>query len=73
MAAAPVPASTTVKVPVAEQSFPLGPLLDALVNTDDPPVDATVLRDLSGTEDQRYWVLRELQERLERAAMAGPW
>jgi DNA-binding CsgD family transcriptional regulator len=57
---------------VAGQSLPLGPLLDALMNTADPPVDALVLRELSGSADQRYWLLRELEERLERAAMAGP-
>ncbi len=57
---------------VAGQSLPLGPLLDALMNTDDPPVDGAVLRELSGSADQRYWLLRELEERLERAAMAGP-
>jgi predicted ATPase len=57
---------------VAGQSLPLGPLLDALMNTDDPPVDAAVLRELSDSADRRYWLLRELEERLERAAMAGP-
>jgi DNA-binding CsgD family transcriptional regulator len=56
---------------VAGQSMPLAPLLDALVNTDDPPVDAGVLRELSGSADQRYWLLRELEERLERASLAG--
>jgi hypothetical protein len=30
---------------VADRSLPLGPLLDALVTADDPPVDAAVLRD----------------------------
>ena len=56
---------------VADRSLPLGPLLDALVTADDPPVDATVLRELSGNADQRYWMLRELQERLERAALSS--
>jgi DNA-binding CsgD family transcriptional regulator len=57
---------------VAGQSVPLAPVLDALVNTDDPPVDSGVLRELSGSVDQRYWLLRELEERLERAALTGP-
>lgn len=57
---------------VADRSLPLGPLLDALVTSDDPPVDAAVLRELSGSVDQRYWLLRELQERLERAALSAP-
>jgi DNA-binding CsgD family transcriptional regulator len=55
---------------VADRSLPLGPLLDALVTDDDPPVDTAVLRELSGSVDQRYWLLRELQERLERAALS---
>src|SRR5271163_1983576 len=55
---------------VADRSLPLGPLLDALVTNDDPPVDTAVLRELSGSVDQRYWLLRELQERLERAALS---
>lgn len=57
---------------VAAQTIPLAPLLDALTDTEDPPVDARVLRELSGSQDQRYWLLRELEERLERAAQAGP-
>jgi DNA-binding CsgD family transcriptional regulator/tetratricopeptide (TPR) repeat protein len=57
---------------IADRSLPLGPLLDALVTSDDPPVDAAVLRELSGSVDQRYWLLRELQERLERAALSAP-
>jgi hypothetical protein len=29
-----------------------------------------VVRELSASVDQRYWLLRELQERLERAALS---
>jgi DNA-binding CsgD family transcriptional regulator len=54
------------------QVVPLGPLLEALVSTDDPPVDPAVLRDLSHSPDQRFWMLRELQESLERAALRRP-
>jgi DNA-binding CsgD family transcriptional regulator len=57
---------------VMGDAVPLAPLLDALVATDDPPVDVGVLRQLSGSADQRFWVLRELEERLERAALDGP-
>jgi DNA-binding NarL/FixJ family response regulator len=57
---------------VMGEAAPLAPLLDALVATDDPPVDVDVLRQLGGSADQRFWVLRELEERLERAALAGP-
>jgi hypothetical protein len=56
----------------AGQVVPLGPLLEALVTTDDPAVDPAVLRDLSQSPDQRFWLLREMQESLERAAMRGP-
>jgi AAA ATPase domain len=56
----------------AAQVVPLGPLLEALVLADDPPVDPAVLRDLSKSPDQRFWLLRELQESLERAALRAP-
>ena len=57
---------------VAAQVIPLGPLLEALVSTPDAPVDPAVLRDLSQSPDQRFWLLRELQEALERAALRAP-
>ena len=57
---------------VMGDAVPLAPLLDALVATDDSPVDVGTLRQLSGSADQRFWVLRELEERLERAALDGP-
>jgi predicted ATPase len=56
----------------ATQVIPLGPLLEALVSTADPPVDPAILRDLSKSADQRFWLLRELQESLERAALRAP-
>jgi DNA-binding CsgD family transcriptional regulator/predicted ATPase len=57
---------------VAGQVIPLGPLLEALVSVPDAPVDPAVLRDLSQSPDQRFWLLRELQEALERAALRAP-
>ena len=39
---------------------------------EDPPVDPVRLRDLSRSPDQRLWLLRELQESLERAAQRAP-
>jgi DNA-binding NarL/FixJ family response regulator len=57
---------------VAAQVIPLGPLLEALVSAPDAPVDPGVLRDLSQSPDQRFWLLRELQEALERAALRVP-
>jgi DNA-binding CsgD family transcriptional regulator len=56
----------------AAQVVPLGPLLEALVPPDDPPVDPAILRDLSHSPDQRFWLLRELQEALERTALRTP-
>ncbi len=56
----------------AQQAVPLGPLLDALLHTDDPPVDADALRALSGSADQRFWLLREFENGLESAAIAAP-
>lgn len=56
----------------AGQTVPLAPLLEALVGSDDPPVSPQVLRDLSGSPDQRFWVLQELESGLEIAAQAGP-
>jgi DNA-binding CsgD family transcriptional regulator/tetratricopeptide (TPR) repeat protein len=54
------------------QAIPLGLLLDALVYTEDPPVDPDVLRELSRYPDQRFWLLRELQQQLESAALKRP-
>jgi len=56
----------------AAQVVPLGPLFEALMSAEDPPVDPAVLRDLSQSPDQRFWLLRELQEALERAALRAP-
>jgi DNA-binding NarL/FixJ family response regulator len=56
----------------AAQAVPLGAILDALVSTDDPSVDPARLRELSRSPDQRFWLLRELQEALETAARRAP-
>jgi hypothetical protein len=50
--------------------MPLGRVLDAFV-TDDPPVDAAPPRDLSSASEHRFWLLPELQERLEKAALGS--
>ena len=57
---------------VAGQVIPFGPLLEALVSAPDAPVDPAVLRDLSRSPDQRFWLMREMQEALERAALRAP-
>ena len=56
----------------AARAVPLGVILDALVSTDDPPVDPARLHELSQSPDQRFWLLRELQESLEKAAHRAP-
>ncbi len=56
----------------AARAVPLGAILDALVSTDDPPVDPARLHALSQSPDQRFWLLRELQESLEKAARTAP-
>ena len=56
----------------AGQVIPFGPLLEALMSTPDGPVDPAVLRDLSRSSDQRFWLVRELREALERAAVRAP-
>ena len=57
---------------ISAQLAPLGALLDALVVRDDPPVSPDLMRQLTRTPDRRFWALRELQEGLERAALANP-
>jgi predicted ATPase len=56
----------------AARAVPLGAILDALFSADDPPVDPARLRELSRSPDQRFWLVRELQEALEKAAQDAP-
>ena len=56
----------------AARAVPLGAILDALVSMDDPAVDPVRLHELSQSPDQRFWLLRELQESLEKAAHRAP-
>jgi DNA-binding CsgD family transcriptional regulator len=56
----------------AAQAVPLGAILDALVSADDPSVDPVRLLALSQSAEQRFWLLREVQESLERAAHGAP-
>jgi hypothetical protein len=51
--------------------MPLGRVLDAFV-TDDPPVDAAPPYDSSSAPEQCFWLLPELQEHLEKAALGSP-
>ena len=56
----------------AARAVPLGVILDALVSTHNPPVDPARLHELSQSPDQRFWLLRELQESLEKTAQRAP-
>ncbi|MFG3142128.1 ATP-binding protein [Streptomyces sp. NPDC048211] len=54
------------------QLAPMGPLLDALLTTGSPVLDRSALRAGATAADQRFWLLREMQNRLERAALERP-
>ncbi|MGW1105981.1 helix-turn-helix transcriptional regulator [Streptomyces sp. NPDC002540] len=54
------------------QFIPLGPLLDGLLMGTGPLFDVDRLRDLATAPEQRFWLLQELQERLEQAALDTP-
>jgi DNA-binding CsgD family transcriptional regulator len=54
------------------QLVPLAPLLHALTAGDAPVLDADDARGLPTGAGQRFWLLLELQEHLERAALARP-
>ncbi|WP_331769218.1 AAA family ATPase (plasmid) [Embleya sp. NBC_00888] len=51
---------------------PLGPLLDGLLTGPEPLFDVDKLRDLAAAPEQRFWLLQELQDRLEQAALDTP-
>jgi DNA-binding CsgD family transcriptional regulator len=54
------------------QMVPLAPLLQALSSGPVPILDGDGVRSLPTAADQRFWLLLELQEQLERAALATP-
>ncbi|MFJ3922260.1 AAA family ATPase [Streptomyces sp. NPDC090022] len=51
---------------------PLGPLLEGLLAGPEPLADADRLRDLATVPGQRFWLLRELADRLREAARDRP-
>lgn len=55
-----------------EHFVPLGPLLDGLLSGAEPLLDTATVRELSATPDQRFWLLQELQDRLEQTALDTP-
>lgn len=50
----------------------LGPILQAFSSGSDPLFDARQLSDATQLPNQGFWILQEIRERLERAAMATP-
>jgi DNA-binding CsgD family transcriptional regulator len=56
----------------AARVTPLGPLLDALAPVPGAPAGPAALRTPSQSPGQRFWLLRELQEGLDRAALHAP-
>ena len=56
----------------ATQAVPLAPLLEALMVAAHAPVDRDRIRDLSLSADHRFWLIRELEESLRRAAGTAP-
>jgi DNA-binding CsgD family transcriptional regulator len=57
---------------IAAQVIPFGPLLEALTSSPAAPVDPVILRELSQSPDQRFWLLRAVQESLEHVALRAP-
>jgi DNA-binding CsgD family transcriptional regulator/tetratricopeptide (TPR) repeat protein len=56
----------------ASEVVQFAPLFDALLQGDEPVLDAPVLRELSAREEPRFWLLEELHHRLEQVAAAHP-
>ncbi|CAL9659888.1 ATP-binding protein [Streptomyces sp. enrichment culture] len=54
------------------QFVTMAPLLDALLASEWPVLDRGVLRSIAAGPDQRFWVLQEVQDRLERSALEHP-
>jgi len=51
---------------------PLGPLLEAVAGGERPLVEPSALREPRADADRRFWVLREIEEHLRRAARDRP-
>jgi predicted ATPase/DNA-binding CsgD family transcriptional regulator len=56
----------------ATQTVPLAPLLEALMVPADAPIDRDRIRNLSLSADHRFWLMRELEESLQRSAGTAP-
>ena len=56
----------------SETMVELAPMLAALSDGDDPLLDPDGFATLRATPEQRFWLLRDLQQLLERAALDSP-
>jgi DNA-binding NarL/FixJ family response regulator len=56
----------------ATSMVPFAAILSALLEGDEPLIDPGALRELSRSPEQRFWLLQELQDQIERAALARP-
>ena len=59
-------------VPAADRAVPLGGLIDALFEGSPPILDRETLRALHMAEAERYWLLQDLEDIRERAAVEPP-
>src|SRR5437667_1547955 len=59
-------------VPAADQAVPLGGLFDALFEGSPPILERDALRGLHMVPAERYWLLQDLEDLLERSALASP-
>jgi ATP/maltotriose-dependent transcriptional regulator MalT len=57
---------------VAAEMMPLSPLLEAFVGGADPLLDGATVKSIGILPDQRFWLMQELQDRLEQAALRAP-
>jgi DNA-binding CsgD family transcriptional regulator/tetratricopeptide (TPR) repeat protein len=56
----------------AAELMPLAPLMNALLTAPEPVLDRAALREIAQLADARFWVMQEMQDRLERAALKAP-
>lgn len=57
---------------VAAEMMPLSPLLEAFVGGAEPLLDGATVKSIGTLPDQRFWLMQELQDRLEQAALRAP-
>src|SRR5919198_2786909 len=59
-------------VPAADEAVPMGGLFDALFEGSTPILERDALRGLHLVPAERYWLLQDLEDLLERSALASP-